>query len=106
MHPMCYFRIDNIQVMGPFPAGEWATRQLAFEPEIATAGHARLDEINERLGIRYHRGPRHTLKVRRAQLGHHMEYLRRRVQMGAFLTARRAAFIGPLTIAQQNGHPF
>ena len=106
MHPMCYFRTDNIQVMGPFPASEWATKQLSIETEIDTARHARLDEICEHLGIRDHRGPRYPLKIRRIRLHHHMAAVRRRAQEGAFVTARRAAFIGPLTIAQQNGHPF
>lgn len=105
MHPICYFRTDNIHVMGPFPAPDFTLRQLAAAARIDSAGHDELDDIAAALRVR-DSGRRYNLKIRRARLHHAVAAIRRRAQEHGFNRAKRAAFIGPLTIAQKNGHPF
>ena len=109
MHPSCYFRTDNIEVMGPFRVTGPVLKFCAVECEIASAGHARLYEIETMFNLTMRgtrRGTRPTLKIRRMRLIHDIDSARRRAQRIAFTQARRDRFIGPLTIHQANGHPF
>ena len=107
MHPQCYFRTENIPVMGPFQSSPWADKRLALEPEIATARHARLDEIEKEISLRRQRTKkREKLATRRKILSRDMQAIREKVQRIGFQNARRAAFIGPLTPPMENGHPF
>lgn len=105
MHPICYFRTDNIDVTGPFPAPRWINSYLDAEKRVDTAKHAELDEIEANLRI-LTSGKRLKLKDRRSRLHHDVKAAFRRAQEQGFSEAKRAAFIGPLTISQQNGHPF
>ena len=106
MHPICYFRTDNISVNGPFPISSRTQFELDLCAEAQNASHARIDEINELLYRLPTRGKRSLLKYRRESFIHNANSIRRRAQKNAFIIAKREAFIGPLTISQKNGHPF
>jgi len=106
MHHLCYFRTDNISVNGPFPINSRTQFELELCEEGQSASHARIDEINELLYRRPIHGKRDLLKYRRESFIHNANSIRRRAQENAFAIANREAFIGPLTIQQQNGHPF
>ena len=105
MHPMCYYRIDNIEV-DPQPATKLEIQDRELIARVAVARHAELDEIVAKyLNIRL-RGRREVLVQRRASLTYMLNGRIRQAQQSAINQARRAKFIGPLTIQMQNGHPF
>jgi len=106
MHPICYFRTDNIQVMGPFPAPSYLRRYLEVADRINTAKHAELDELEIIFYRRKFTGRRQTIQARRNGLRETIYSQCWIAQKRGFDDARRAAFIGPLTVSQQNGHPF
>jgi hypothetical protein len=114
MHPLCYFRTDNISVNGPFPINSRVQFELDLCEEGQNASHARIDEILELIHRRSiplrhgrdHRGNRQLLKARRKSFIYQADQIRRRAQEHAFRIAKRDAFIGPKTISMENGHPF
>ena len=105
MHHMCYYRIDNIEVEPQTPT-QWELRYREILATVASASHAELDKImTEHFRISL-RGRREVLVQRRASITSLLQHRIRSAQQGAINTARRAKFIGPLTIQMQNGHPF
>lgn len=106
MHPLCYYRIDNIEAEQPAPS-KYMLELEQLILEIPTASHARLDEIWASVyNVRHQRGRRDVLVQRRAHL---ITSLRQRITSQARALHQRARmekFIGPLTIQMQNGHPF
>lgn len=106
MHPMCYYRIDNIDVE-PQPPTSWEIRYREIIARVPAMRHAELDEIEDKyFHLRHRVKRRDPLVQRRASLIHFLQARIRSVQLGAIAEARRAKFIGPLTIQMQNGHPF
>jgi len=111
MHPSCYFRTDNINATGPFLPGPHALRAMdAVAGLDACRTHAQIDSIEEAVvrnsaAVRI-RGGKGTLACRKLRLRQIVDQVLRRSQEGGFASARRDAFIGPLTIQMQNGHPF
>lgn len=104
MHPICYFRIDNIEVDQPAVSDrEIMLRDLI--PTVETARHAQLDAIEKRLYMRFGTKGK-KLKFRRATLARYIECQIQNDRKSRLIHAKRDAFIGPLTIAMQNGHPF
>lgn len=105
MHQMCYYRIDNIEVE-PQPVTRREIQARELIARVATARHAELDQIMaEHFNVRL-RGRRDVLVQRRASITSMLQSRIRNAQVGAINAARRAKFIGPLTIQMQNGHPF
>jgi hypothetical protein len=105
MHPMCYYRIDNIEV-GPQPVTEREIKAREILARVPTARHAELDQIVfENFRIRLG-GGREVLIQRRASIARMLEARIRNYQESEINRARRAKFIGPLTIQMENGHPF
>ena len=105
MHQMCYYRIDNIEVE-PQPPTQWELRYQDILATVARASHAELDQImTEHFRITL-RGRRQVLVQRRATVASMLQHRIRNAQVGAVNAARRAKFIGPLTIQMANGHPF
>ena len=105
MHQMCYYRIDNIEVE-PQPATKWELQYQEILGRVGKASHAELDKIVlENFRIRLG-GRREVLVQRRASIASMLQARIRNAQQGAVNAARRAKFIGPLTIPMQNGHPF
>jgi len=106
MHPLCYYRIDNIEVE-PQPPTKWELECHDLIARVPALRHAELDEIEDRIfRLRHRTKSRDVLVVRRAQLIQMLQHRIRRLQNGAMNEARRAKFIGPLTIQMRNGHPF
>ena len=105
MHPMCYYRIDNIEVE-PQPATRWELQYREILATVPTASHAVLDQImTEHFRIRLG-GRREVLVQRRATVTSMLEHRIRSAQQSAINAARRQRFVGPLTIQMANGHPF
>jgi len=105
MHQMCYYRIDNIEVE-PQPVTRWEIQCRNLLDIVPRASHAQLDEImTEYFHIRVG-GRREVLAQRRATVTSMLEHRIRNAQQAAINAARRAKFIGPLTIQMANGHPF
>lgn len=106
MHPLCYYRIDNIDV-DPQPPTRWEIEAREILARVPTMRHAEIDEIEDRhFRLRYRSKRREPLVQRRASLVHYLQARIRNAQLGAMNEARRAKFIGPLTIQMRNGHPF
>lgn len=106
MHPLCYINLSNIEVDQP-PPSEYMLMLEDLILQVPTASHARIDEIYKSIfNIRFATKRRNVLVSRRAEL---ISTLQRRIASQAralHYQARKAAFIGPLTIQQRNGHPF
>lgn len=106
MHPLCYYRIDNIEVEPQQPTS-WELKALDILVRVPTMRHAELDEIEaQHFRLRLRTKRREVLVQRRATVTHMLQASIRNSQVGAINAARRAKFIGPLTIQMQNGHPF
>lgn len=105
MHPLCYINLSNIEVPQPAPSAYMQKLEDLIH-QVPSASHARIDEIYaEVFNVRF-RGRREVLVQRRAEL---VRSLRQRINSQAralYQQAQKAAFIGPLTIQQRNGHPF
>jgi hypothetical protein len=106
MHPLCYYRIDNIDVE-PQPPSKWEIECQDLIARVPAMRHAELDEVEDQVFRLRHRTKRRDVLVqRRATLISMLHNRIRRLQIGAMNEARRARFIGPLTIQMRNGHPF
>ncbi len=105
MHQMCYYRIDNIEVEPQQPT-QWELRYQEILATVHNASHAELDQImRQHFRVRV-KGRREVLVQRRSTVANMLQHRIRNAQEGAVNAARRAKFIGPLTIQMQNGHPF
>ena len=106
MHQMCYYRIDNIEVE-PQPATQQEIRARELLACVPAMRHAELDAVmSAHFNVRFATKRREVLVQRRATLVHMLQARIRNAQSGAVDAARRAKFIGPLTIQMRNGHPF
>ncbi len=106
MHPLCYYRIDNIDVE-PQPVTRWEIEAHEMLARVPAMRHAELDAVmSAKFNFRFANKRRDVLAVRRATLIQMLNARIRNAQQSAINTARRAKFIGPLTIQMQNGHPF
>lgn len=105
MHPLCYYRIDNIEVE-PQPPTKWEIETRATLATVPSASHAALDQIL----LQYYRvkltGRREVLVQRRATVTNLLLARIRNLQRNEENRVRRERFIGPLTIQMANGHPF
>lgn len=108
MHHMCYVNISNIELDVEPGLTPREIRLAELLAEVDTASHAKIDEICQLLYINYllPRGRRPKLAERRARLRNIIQARLRNNRRAVIDQAKLNAFIGPLTPAQKNGHPF
>lgn len=110
MHALCYFRTDNIDITGPFPLPEYHSNIVEYLSELEQVKrHSQIDELEKKIlrNSRIHTaGHKMTIRDRKIRIANKAASILRDVQDQAFRRAKREAFIGPLTIQMENGHPF
>jgi hypothetical protein len=106
MHQLCYFNTSNIEITET-PATHPQEEQLAAVAlTVPTMRHADLDEFFKKFCNIWERGRRKLLVHRKQQATNTIKRQIENVRRNQINQAKRAAFIGPLTIQMRNGHPF
>ena len=106
MYHMCYVNISNIELDQEPDFTPHEIRLMELQDQVATASHAKIDEICQLLYFKAMRNRRAKLAERRAQLHNYIQGRRKTQRQAVINQAKLSAFIGPLTPAQKNGHPF
>jgi hypothetical protein len=105
MHHLCYFNTSNIEITETPATHPQEEMWAEIIPTIPKMRHADLDELFAKLRS-YRRGKRDIIVQRRSTATYLIESKIRNIRSCQISAAKRAAFIGPLTGAMQNGHPF
>lgn len=105
MHELCYVNLSAVEAEQPAPSS-YELNLVRILATVPTASHAEMDEIYKTVYRMQLRGKREKLAHRRSSLINMLEGRIRAAQRGALRHAKFNNFIGPLTVQQQNGHPF
>ena len=106
MHRLCYFNTSNIEITETPATHPQEEKLAAVALTVPKMRHAELDEFFKKFCNIRARG-RRDLLVRRKQLA--TNAIKRQIEnvrRNQINQAKRAAFVGPLTIQMRNGHPF
>lgn len=107
MHSICYINVKGITLETEPELSKLELKLLAILETISKASHAGLDEIA--LKVFNHvelRSRRPKLDDRRKRYASRMHAQLELERENIIHNAKINKFIGPLTMAQENGHPF
>jgi IS1 family transposase len=106
-HSLCYLNTSNIEITETPEIHPYEEKLAAIALTIPKMSHADLDELGSDLrNFLKHTGRRTLLVNRRNSAAVTIKRKIETIRKVQITTAKRAAFIGPLNIQMQNGHPF